>query len=253
MKRFKFILLIHIAFLFFYSFYSLGQEQFKIEKPNLIVNNGQLFITYDLNNKDYDYTIDIEIINSSGVKINASALSGDLGPSIKAGDNKTIIWNLTQDNIFLDEDISVRIVGNVSPKTYNKGILLMQSAVWPGWGQTKLTKGKPYWIVGFAGVACIAGSYVYNQKSLESYDNYVTAISYQDSEKYYDESMSQDKTSKILAYSAIGIWAINLVWVAVMPNRVKMNSYSQKYSLQLAPLNIGDKNTSVALGIRLNL
>lgn len=250
MKELRFL---HIIFFFLFSYCVFGQGNIKIDKPNLIVNNGQLFITYDLNNSDYDYTIDIEIINSSGVKINASALSGDLGPSVKAGDDKTIIWNLTQDNIFLDEDISVRIVGNVTAKKYNKGILLMQSTVWPGWGQTKLTKGKPYWIVGFAGLACIAGSYVYNQKSLESYDKYVASISFQDSEKYYDESMSQDQTSKILAYSAIGIWAINLVWVAVMPNRVKMNSYSQKYSLQLAPVNLGDKNASVAFGIRLNL
>ncbi|MCB2197101.1 MAG: hypothetical protein KQH79_14670 [Bacteroidetes bacterium] len=250
MKELRFL---HIIFFFLFSYCVFGQGNIKIDKPNLIVNNGQLFITYDLNNSDYDYTIDIEIINSSGVKINASALSGDLGPSVKAGDDKTIIWNLTQDNIFLDEDISVRIVGNVTAKKYNKGILLMQSTVWPGWGQTKLTKGKPYWIVGFAGVACIAGSYVYNQKSLESYDKYVTAMSFADSEKYYDESVSLDNTSRILAYSAIGIWAINLVWVAVMPNRAKVNSYSQKYSLQLSPVNLGDKNSSVAFGIRLNL
>ncbi len=250
MRELKFV---HITFLLLFSFCAFGQDYIKIDKPNLIINNGQLFIKYDLDNTEYDYNIHVEIINSSGIKIKANALSGDLGPDIKPGNSKTIIWNLNQDQIFLDDDISVRIVANISPKKYNKGILLMQSAVWPSWGQTKLTNGKPFWLIGFAGVACIAGSYLYNQESLKSYDKYVAAISFDDSEKYYDQAVSQDNTSQLLAYSAIGIWAVNLIWVAVMPNDVKMNNYSQKYSLHLAPISLGDKNTSVALGFRLNL
>ena len=244
-------LLILILILFFLK--CVGQDEIKIEKPTLNYFDQKLYITYDLDNKNYEYNIIVEIMNSSGSKMSASALSGDLGPDVKAGENKTIIWNLNQDHIFLDEEISVRIVANISQKKYNKGVLLMQSAVWPGWGQTKLTNGKPYWLMGFTAVGCLAGSYLYNQQSVKSYDKYVSSISASKGETYYNEALQYDNTSKILAYSAIGIWAINLVWVAVMPNRLKVNSSLQKYSLQLAPVNLGDKNTSVALGIRLNL
>jgi|SRR6056297_1376763 len=244
-------LLILILILSFFK--CIGQDKIRIEEPTLNYFDQKLFIIYDLSNKKYEYNISVEIVNSSGNKMSANALSGDLGTDIEAGNGKTIIWNLNQDQIFLDEEISVRIVAHVSPKKYNKGLLFMQSAVWPGWGQTKLKNGKPFWLIGFAGVACIAGSYAYNQKSLDSYDQYAAAISFQDSEKYYDQAISQDNASKIFAYSAIGIWAINLVWVAVMPNSLEINSYSRKYSLHLAPVNLGDENTSVVLGIRLNL
>ena len=195
----------------------------------------------------------IEIVNSSGIKINANALSGDLGSNIKAGKNKSIIWDIANDNIFLDETISVKIVAKLIPKPYSKGKLVMQSTIWPGWGQTKLNNGKPYWLIGCAGVACLAGSYMYNQQSVNSYDKYITAITAQESDKYYDQAIQQDNTSKIFTYSAIGIWAANIIWVALSPNESKNRISSQKISLRVLPVNVGSNNTSVSLGLSLNL
>lgn len=247
LKKHLFILLI------FSSFFCFGQNPIEISAPTLVYENENLYISFDLNDKHSNYEVGIEVVNSLGIEINARAFSGDIGPNIKAGKNKSITWNIAKDNIFLDETISVKIVANLVPKPYNKGVLIFQSTVWPGWGQTKLKNGKPYWLVGFTGVACLAGSYIYNQQSINSYDKYIDAISAQDSESYYDQAVQQDNTSKILAYSAIGIWAVNVIWVALMPNEIKAKTSSQKLSLHVLPVNVGTYNTSVSLGISLNL
>ena len=87
-------------FLTLYTFCSLGQTSFEIDRPALSFENECLHITYNLNdNRSYFYDVRIEIINSSGNKINANALSGDFGLKIKAGKNKSIIWDISKDNI----------------------------------------------------------------------------------------------------------------------------------------------------------
>lgn len=229
-----------------------GQVTVEINRPELSFDNDRLYIKYDLNDKDVCYEVAIKIINSSGTKININALSGDIGENIKAGKNKSIVWDLAKDNIFLNETISVKIVAQLIPKTYNKGKLILQSTIWPGWGQTKYYDGKPFWIIGCVEVACLAGSYGYNQQSANSYDKYVSAITASDSEKYYDQAVQQDNTSKFLAYSAIGIWAANIIWVAVLPTKSISRTSSKRVSLYVLPVNVGGNNTVASLGLNIN-
>ncbi len=241
---------IHFILVFILSVLSsFGQNSIEIKAPTLTYENEKLYVSFDLSNKAYSYEINIEIINSSGVRINANAFSGDIGPNIQSGNNKSVIWNLKQDGIFLDETISVKVIAKLSPRVLNRGKLIVQSTIWPGWGQSKVKNGKPYWIIGVAGTACIAGSYIYNQKSNDSYDKYILEIDANRSKEYYDQAVQQDNTSKVLAYSAAGIWAANIIWVAFMPNKIE----TKKLSLHLLPMNLGTHHTSVSLGLRLNL
>ena len=132
-----------------------------------------------------------------------------------------------------------------------KGKLMIKSTIWPGWGQSK--KGKPYWLIGFAGVGCIAGSVWYNQLSVDNYNQYIDAISLQESDKYYDLSIQQNNISQILAYSAIGIWTLNIIWVAVMPNKNTQGITYRNFNLNISPVYVNKNNSSVSLCLRLNL
>ncbi len=231
-----------------------GQTLTDISSPVLDYNNECLYISYNINGKSSEiYNVWIEVLNSKGEKINAQALSGNIGPNIKSGNNKTIVWNLTEDNIFLDEAISVKIFAQFTFSQYSKGKLLVLSTVWPGWGQSKLKKGKPYWLIGVAGVGCIAGSYWYNQQSVNSYNQYIDAITISDSDKYYNQAIQQDNTSKILAYSAIGIWTINIIWVALMPNKINSNITHRNVKLSINPVYAENNFTSVSLCLSLNI
>ena len=240
-------------FILFFSLNIFGQTSSEIDPPTLSFENEKLYINYHLDNSSNFYHVQIEVINSSGNKINANALNGDIGSGINAGKNKSVIWDISQDNIFLDETISVKLIVELTPLKLNKGKLMLQSAILPGWGQTKLNRGKPYWIIGCAGVACLAGSYVYNHQSANSYDKYINAISAEDNKKHYDLAVQQDNTSKILGYSALGIWIANIIWVAVIPDNKFAEILPKNGSLSVLPVNIGRNNTAVSLSLSLNL
>ncbi len=238
------------------AFCSLGQTTIEIKRPTLSFKNDLLLITYELNDKSSGYyDIWIEIVNTSGIKINANALRGDIGSNIIAGKNKQIIWDLKQDKILLEETISVKIFANIIPvKTEAKKTkYIFQSVIWPGWGQTNLSNGKPYWLIGIAGTACLAGSFWYNNQAVNSYDQYIDATTAKDNEKYYDLAVQQDNTSKILAYSAIGIWAVNILWVALAPDKTNSKNSTRNVSFRILPANAGSNNTSVSLSLCLNL
>ncbi len=236
-----------VFFLLFSAFLSLGQSSVKITKPELSYENEKLYISYDIIDKGKAaYHIELEAVNASHALIEASFLTGDIGTNIKAGNNKSIVWDIERDDVNLDESISIRLVATKMSAGFSKGKLLLQSAVWPGWGQTKMSDGKPYWLIGCAGVACLAGSYVYNQQSVKNYDQYLDALTVAEGDKYYDKAVMQDNTSSILGYSAIGIWAANLLWVALSPEK---NSSGRKVNVAVYPLSRGNNYAAVSLFI----
>ena len=160
------------------------------------------------------------------------------------------------DNIFIDNTINVEIIAekvipeivsekkdlseipsDISKKedyivteepipTYRKvkvGNHMLQSAVFPGWGLTTLSKGKPYWLMGVAGVGCIASSVYFNQKAHSSYDTYLTS-SDDNIIDYWQDAERQGDISKLFAYSAAAIWVANLGIVTI-----KASSMNKSY------------------------
>ena len=229
-----------------------SQTLTEIPPPTLEYKNECLTINYSIDSdKSEYYTVWIEIFNSSGKIINAQALSGDIGQDIKTGQNKTIIWNLAEDNIFLDESISVKVFAQFSYALMGKGKLIIKSAVWPGWGQSE--KGKPYWLVGVASIGCLTGSYLYNQQSINSYNQYIKAISLDESNKYYDLAIQQNDISQILAYSAIGIWTINIIWAVIMPNKKTQGITYRNVNFNVSPVYADKNNSSISFFLHLNL
>ncbi|UCH14011.1 MAG: hypothetical protein JSV22_13015 [Bacteroidales bacterium] len=205
-----------------------------MSQPKLSISNDNLTITYDIlgAKADEKFNIWLEVTDDKGVKINAAALSGDIGDSVVAGSNKRIVWNLNADNIFIDNTINVEIIAEkIKPEVVMEdskvteepapaltrvkvGNHILQSAVFPGWGLTTLTKGKPYWLMGVAGIGCIASSIYYNQKAHSSYDTYLTS-SDDDIVDYWQDAVDQGDISKVFAYSAAAIWVVNLGIVTI--------------------------------------
>ena len=113
------------------------------------------------------------------------------------------------------------------------GKYLLQSVIFPGWGLTRLTEGKPYWIMGIAGVGCIATSVYYNRKAHDSYGNYLES-SEDDITGYYDEAISRDNISIAFACAAAAIWLADLGIVgikAISLNKSYKKGRSAAYSI----------------------
>ncbi|MBA7522656.1 hypothetical protein ES705_14776 [subsurface metagenome] len=222
--------------LVFLPLLAYSQEQITISKPTLELVGSKLIIEYDISNSDPSdfFIIWIEVSDSHGNKISALSLSGDHGDDVRGGRNKSIIWDLEKDNVLLNEQISIEIKAEkkavaasspertggeplTSERKISRGDIIFSSMLFPGLGQTRNSGGKPYWIMGVAFYGCIAGSVYMSRVDLE------------------ESEINQDKISKALGYSAIGIWAINMVWAFAMPVEDGNQAYRQVRRIQFNP------------------
>lgn len=110
----------------------------------------------------------------------------------------------------------------------SKGNILLSSVVLPGWGQSKTNKGKPYWIIGAAGYSCLAGSIILNLNSGSVYDDYKSEMDPDVSNDLFEKANQRNNISKYLAYSAVGIWVADVIWVLATPVKSAGSTSIQK-------------------------
>lgn len=190
-----------------------------ISQPRLEADGNNLIIYYDLitKNSSEQFYVWVEIVKENSEKIRVLTLSGDVGANIKPGSNKKIIWASDKDSVVLDENIAVEVKAEKYIKSFNRGSEMVKSAVLPGWGQTNISKGKPWWLAGVAIYGTLAGGYVYHRKYLDSYDLYKAEKDPEKRADLYDQAQKQSNISSAMIYSAATAWALNILWVALIP------------------------------------
>lgn len=225
-------------------------QDFIITDPKLEFDGYQLTISYDLVNKNASdiFYVWVEMKNQSGTRIRATDIKGDMGDSIQPGNNKKIVWIPEQDAIFLDEDITVELVGERYEKSFNKGSMMLLSTAVPGLGQTKISKGKPWWLTGAAAYGALAGGLIVHSSYSKTYDKYVTETDAVERANLLDKSQKQLTLSGALFISSATIWAANIVWVAATPNKYRPLQYA-KLALVSAP---GTQGGATLLSLKVN-
>jgi hypothetical protein len=93
---------------------------------------------------------------------------------------------------------------------FSVGKMAMLSAILPGWGLTKLSHKKPYWLLGVVGAGCIVTSVYYNQLAYSNYDKYLKTNDLNKINAYYSDAEKQQKMSNYLAISAVAIWIADM-------------------------------------------
>ncbi len=232
--------LIILAFLVSSGLFCNAQPQTNLSTPQLELIGNQIYISYDIINSTANdvFRVWIEVTDSTGNKIPAKSLRGDIGKNIGGGNNKKIVWNFEVDNVYLEGGLYVQVYAEkltpvvseegIKPdKSISRGGIIFRSALFPGWGLSKIGKGKAHLLKGVIGYGSIAASVYYNKKAISSYDDYLNATDIQD-ETFYNNSVKEDNMSEIFAYTAIGIWVIDLVWTIAGSKELKKESnYSQ--------------------------
>lgn len=208
------------GYCFFITHTCLAQD-LQVSDPKLELRGNFVHITYDIFDSEASdqYNVSISINDVNGNKINAASLSGDVGEMVSGGSNKLIIWDLEADQIKMNAKIFVKvyvkaIAGDLSSKNekeYNRTGIILQSLLFPGLGLSRVS-GNPHWIRGVAGYGCIAGAVIMNRKAIATYDGIAGLPDFDEKNDLYQQSLSQDKVSEILAYAAIGIWVTDLIW-----------------------------------------
>lgn len=233
------ILLLKITFVF-------CQEPKELSQPKLELVNGLLLISYNFPEEiDGLYIVSIESRNSKGDILNVSNITGDIGRGVKAGMGKRIIWDIYSDNPGFDDELSVRIFANSELRSYKKSGLLVRSVLWPGLGQTKISDKNFYWLTGLASYGCAAGAIILNLEASKSYDLYINADDKENVDKYFNNSSNQDRLSKILGWSAVGVWSVNIIWMSVMPDKRKIPGDNNKVNMAFNPYLWEGHNTAL--------
>lgn len=200
-----------------------GQATHEISSPELSVRSGIMTIRYQiLNSRPGDlFNIRLEVTDAEGNPVNAVSLSGDVGKKITGGGNKLIRWNYNGDKVDVSQGVYVEIFGELVEKSKGDQVLgaVLRSVAFPGWGLTNVTEHNLHLVKGVAGYAAIAGSVVFNAAAYKNYRNYEDSTDPLERDDLYSSFESQDRASTILAFTAVAVWATDVVWTLVRSER----------------------------------
>jgi len=287
-----------------------------ISDPRLGLKDNVVQISYDIldSNISDTFQISLDITNSRGHRINANALEGDIGPHVPGGYNKLITWDLTADQILMNEDLFFKIharavlppepiiitkqeehsitpapeeqssdppaedqssellteeqssdppledqstvvpegnltMRNHSMESYSRTGIILQSLALPGLGLSRMT-GQPHWVRGVVGYGCIAGSVAYYTKAKSTFGEYQTQTTVDGASELYKASTRQDLISEILVFTAIGIWATDMVWTILSSSGLKGMSSQNSISGLSVSTSFEPRSRLPLLGIR---
>ena len=203
----------------------------KVSNVDFFLVGDNLIITYDLlySKSSELFTVSVSIKTESGKTINAKSFKGDIGESISGGRKKEIIWEISKDIAFLEEQIHIEVLAvNQNPKLINpvtKGKALLFSTVYPGLGSTKTTLKKYHFLTGVVAYSALSGAILYNEKSDESYSNYQAAELPVDRDKYFSASLDHNETANIMFYTAGAIWLSEYIIILASENRSRKTGF----------------------------
>jgi hypothetical protein len=224
-----------LLFLFMFFNYMLisGQSKIMISRPELSYINNTLTIKYDITGCSAGKFVDISmiVVSSQGDTIKPFNINGDIGNMVKCGFRKSIIWNVFNDNIKIDDDVEVMLVGKEStPATsiiashgiprVSRGKAILSSVFVPGLGQ-KMASGKGGHLLFSGLVYGTAGASVYFfLKGNEYYTDYKNT-SGTEADNYFKKSETSNDMGRYLLYGAAGAWVTNFIWTALIPIKDK--------------------------------
>lgn len=208
---------------------SIIAQKFRVVASSVEDMDNKLLIKYEIlnSNAKQNFKVSLKITNSSGIIITTNSLTGDIGENVTGGSEKMILWDYIADTVVLQEDINIELFAlllqedGVIIKEISKPKAILLSTVFPGLGLSKSSKGKPYWLMGVAGYASLGASIFYHNKAKESYNSYIENTLEEFNDELLNRSQDQQKFSRTMAYSAAGIWGVNMIWTLLKINKTK--------------------------------
>jgi hypothetical protein len=232
-----------------FAVFRVYSQDFQIAPPRLEFDGKKLAISYDvISNRQSDlFYVWVEIQKKNGELLAMNSLSGDIGDT-KTGKNKLITWVPANDSVFLNEMVDVELKAEKYEKSFNKGSMTLLSIAFPGLGQTKISKGKPYWLTGVAAYGTLAGGIIVRSNYLKTYDEYLIEEDPSKRSELFDQTQKQMNLSSALFVTSAAIWTANLFWVALTPNRYQPLKHAK---ITLAPSTLPASGTNM-LTMRVN-
>ena len=129
--------------------------------------------------------------------------------------------------------------------TGGTGKNLLLSAVVPGWGLTRMSGGKPWWIVAIVDAGCVGAAVYFDYKATESYDKYLNSSSAAEFDVYYEDASRQRTWSRTFGWSAAAVWLADMCLTGIRGIRTG-KSTDQGYTSFIRIGSYYDHQTSAA-------
>jgi len=163
------------------------------------------------------FEIELAFVDDEEFYYYPKATSGDIGPGIKGGKQKRIIWDIFQD---VDEVGRIKAIVNISSITEEPGgaTYALLSVPVPGLGDvfvtnTKTAVIKPYYKIILA--YGLAGYGMFQKfQSDKYYDDYNTSPNREDFDNLYNKANSANHQFYIFTGLGAAVWFSDVVWVA---------------------------------------
>jgi hypothetical protein len=212
-----------------------AQSKAQVENVDFFVEGETLVINYDLEKAKTGelFNITVNIMTKAGKKISAFSFTGDVGKGIYGGKGKKIVWDLTKDNVYLDDEITVEVLAQseMQAKPVSVGGAMLRSLVFPGWGNSYVKDGGAYWLMGVFGYAAAGGAVFFNNKSYNAFEDYKVSEDPVERGQLYTDAEDYQQKQKTLMVGAAAIWAVDLIWTGIQAGSANKKARSQKVSM----------------------
>lgn len=227
------------------NYSAVAQSKVKVENVKFFMEDDKLVITYDLNKAKAKeaYEVTVEIATTAGTKIRAFALTGDVGPNVYGGKYKRIVWNLAEDNVYIDDEIVVEVTANpmdqkatveaIKPaRSYTGGQksvggAMLRSVALPGWGNSYAADGGAYWLIGVAAYGCLGAGLYYNNAAYNSYEDYKEATTAGERDQLFQDASDQKDMQNVFLIAAGAIWVGDIIWSGLQAASVNKKTAAQ--------------------------
>ena len=193
----------------------------KIEDINFNYNKStkKVDIDYKISGlKSNLYNVNFKPFYSSGKSIFVNSFNADL-TNIKRGLH-SIVWDPKNDGIQIDGDVYLTMYLNTKINVSVQKHLL-KSIVYPGFGDYQLRNKKYYFLYGLAAYGLLGTSIYFNNQASVNYNSYLLSMNFDESQGLYNDYQTNNRMSKIFAFSSAFIWTVDLVSILKRGNKVK--------------------------------
>lgn len=243
-------LLILLALCMFVPGFVFAQS---ITNVDFYQDDNDLVIVYDIvaYDKDQTFNIWVKVYDSKGNLFNPYTLSGDVGSDITGGKAKRIRWDMVADEVMIDEEIYVEVLGKPEPSPQQKiahtkipkktepkgekrisvGGALALSAILPGLGISVASQGGAQWLIGVGTYGLIGGSILLNHGAYNKYEDYKVEEDPAKRNDLFTQAENQDMASKIFMGAAAVVWLGNMVLTGVQTAGINRDAKGSKLSV----------------------
>ncbi len=239
----KWILLFITAVLFLFSNPgAIAQSKAKIQNVDFYAQGASVIITYDITGSvpGEVFTVWMQVKTASGKILIAKTISGDIGKGISGGAGKRIEWNVSADQVSLEEEIGIEVFATpeaTAAKTETQaarpaqpppgtreisvGKAMAFSIILPGLGKTYIKKGGATWLMGVAAYGLVAGSVLANHAAYDRLEDYRSTFDPEMQDQLYNEAVGMAAVSYICFAGALTIWTVDLITTGVKAGKAR--------------------------------